>query len=119
MFIKDDPHGTLTINRGNHILIVFHLHCCREHIINYDTNVLKQMLRILLFCHVNIFIQNVIQFFGVYIYRYILYYITCMTGLPLRNSKHEHNAVNTLCSLKKLSYYNKFLPPHNGHGTSL
>ena len=89
MVIKDDPHVTLTINRGNHILIVFHLYCCPKHIINYDTNVLKQMLRILLFCHVSIFIQNFIQFFGVYFYRYILYYINCMSGLPLWDSKHE------------------------------
>ena len=26
MVIKVDPYGTLMINRGNHILIVFHLH---------------------------------------------------------------------------------------------
>ena len=89
MVIKGDPHGTLTKNRGNHILIVFYLYCWREHINNYDTNVLKQMLPISLFCYVNIFIQNFIKFFGVHFYRCILYYINCMTGLPLWDSKHE------------------------------
>ena len=41
-----------------------------------------------------------------------------MTGLPLSlwDSEHEHNTVNMLCSLKKkLSYYNSYRPPHNGH----
>ena len=44
-----------------------------------------------------------------------LYFMLYMTGLPLWHSKEEHNTVNMLCSLKKLSHYNKFLPPHNGH----
>ena len=42
----------------------------------------------------------------------------CMTGLPLWDSKHEHNTVNKLCSpppKKKLSYYNSYRPPNNGH----
>ena len=69
------------------------------------------MLQTLRFCHVNIFIQNFIQFFGVYFYRYMLY----MTGLPLFDNKHEHNTVNMLCSLNKLLYYNSYRPPHNGH----
>ena len=28
--MKFDPHGALMINRGNRILIVFHLHCCSK-----------------------------------------------------------------------------------------
>ena len=33
------------------------------------------------------------------------------TGLPLSlwDSEHEHNTVNMLCSLKKLSYYKSYL----------
>ena len=74
-----------------------HLYCCRKHVNSYDTNVLKQMLRTLQFCLVNIFIHKFFQFFGVYFYRYMLY----MTGLSLWDSEHEHNTVNMLCSLKK------------------
>ena len=50
------------------------------------------MLRILLFCHVNIFIQNFIQSFGVYLYRYILCYIWL---------DYHYGTVTMLCSLKK------------------
>ena len=31
MIIKFDPYGTFMINRGNRILILFHLHCCSRH----------------------------------------------------------------------------------------
>ena len=31
MIMELDPHGALTINRGNPILIVFHLYCCSKH----------------------------------------------------------------------------------------
>ena len=64
-----------------------HLYCCRKHVNSYDTNVLKQILRTLQFCLVNIFIHKFFQFFGVYFYRYMLY----MTGLSLWDSEHEHN----------------------------
>ena len=82
-----------------------HLYCCRKHVHSYDTNVLKQMLRTLQFCLVNIFIHKFFQFFGVYFYRYMLY----MTGLSLWDSEHEHNTVNMLCSLKKKIVILQFL----------
>ena len=31
MVMKFDPCSTLMINRGNHVLIVFHLYICRKH----------------------------------------------------------------------------------------
>ena len=31
MVIQFDPYGALVINRGNRILIVIHLYCCREY----------------------------------------------------------------------------------------
>ena len=31
MVAKFDPYGTLKIDRGNRILIVFHLYCCCTH----------------------------------------------------------------------------------------
>ena len=93
------------------VLNMSHLYCCRKHINSYDTNVLKQMLRTLRFCLVNnIFIQNCFQFFGVYFYHY---YILCYTWLDYHyhyeTGEHEHNTVNMLCSLKKLSYYKSYL----------
>ena len=39
MIMTFDPYYALMINRGNHILIVFHVYCCSKHklIIVYDT----------------------------------------------------------------------------------
>ena len=54
------------------------------------------MLRTLLFCHVNIFIQKLYSIFWCIFLS--LYFMLCMTGLPLWDSKHEHNTVNKLCS---------------------
>ena len=31
MVMKFDPYGVWMINRGNHILIVFHIYCCSKH----------------------------------------------------------------------------------------
>ena len=78
-----------------------HLYCCRKHINSYDTNVLKQMLRTLRFCHLHIFIKkNFAIFWCIFL---SLYFMLYMTGLPLSlwDSEHEHNTVNMLCSLKK------------------
>ena len=90
------------------VLNMSHLYCCRKHINSYDTNVLKQILRTLRFCLVNnIFIQ---KFFSSFWCIFLsLYFTLYMTGLSLWNSKHEHNTVNMLCSLKKLLYYKSYL----------
>ena len=54
-----------------------HLYCCCKHIISYDTNVLKQMLRTLLFCHVNIF--NFLVYISIVAIFYVMYdWITTM-----------------------------------------
>ena len=78
-----------------------HSYCYRKHINSYDTNVLKQILRTLRFCLVNIFIQI---FFSIFCCIFLsLYFMFYMTGLPLSlwDSEHEHNTVNMLCCLKK------------------
>ena len=62
------------INRGNRILIVFHLYCCSKHKLSDDTH--GECCEPCLFCHVNILVQNVIQFL------FYLYTLD-MAGLPL------------------------------------
>ena len=56
MVMKVDLYGTLMINRGNRILIVFHLYCCSKHnwslilIANVANIARLAMLTFLLFC---------------------------------------------------------------------
>ena len=92
-----------------------HLYCCRKHINSYDTNVLKQRLRTLRFCHLHIFIKKILAMFWCIFLS--LYFMLYMTGLPLSlwDSEHGHNTVNMLCSLKKKNAILQILPPHNGH----
>ena len=52
MVMKLDPYGVLMINRGNRILIVFHLFAA--------INILTLSIS---FCHVNILFENIIQSF--------------------------------------------------------
>ena len=74
MVAKFYPYGALMINRGNRILIVFHLYCCSKHKLSDDTH--GECCEPCLFCHVNILVQNVIQFL------FYLYTLD-MIGLPL------------------------------------
>ena len=97
MIMKFDPYYALMINRGNHILIVFHVYCCSKHKLS---TILLRTLQTLLILSCSYFdpehYQSLFVYFT-YLYVFIMYdWITIM-----RYSKHKINTLN------KLYYYIK------------
>ena len=70
MVMKVDLYGTLMINRGNRILIVFHLYCCSKHnwslilIANVANIARLAMLTFLLFC---VFYFHILHMIGLHV----------------------------------------------------
>ena len=97
-----DPYGAFMINRGNRILILFHLYCCSKEKIVYYT--FSECCEPHSFCYyVNILIQNIIEAFDVF-YLYAL-----MIGLPwLWDTVRVNLRQKTYCT-----------PPKNCHITPL
>ena len=73
MVLKFDPYEALMINRGNRILILFHLYCCSKNTIVYDTY--SECCEPFSCCH--ILTQNINSGFFV---NFISIYYICFTG---------------------------------------
>ena len=70
MVMKVDLCGTLMINRGNRILIVFHLYCCSKHnwslilIANVANRARLAMFTFLFFC---VFYFHILHMIGLHV----------------------------------------------------
>ena len=93
MIMKFDPYYALMINRGNHILIVFHVYCCSKHKLS---TILLQTLQTLLILSCSYFDPEHYQSLFVYFTSLCL---LCMIGLPLWDTVNTHTKNN------KLYYY--------------
>ena len=84
------------INRGNRIVILFHLYCCSKKIVYHAYSECYEPYS---FCHINILIQNIIQAFCVF-YLYTLDSITMIMGY----SKHQRSTKNNMLYSQKHPY---------------
>ena len=98
--MKFDPFGGLLINRGNSILIVFHLYCFSKH--KLSTKLIATVANLAHFVTLTFWFKKLFKFSCVY-YLYIWY----MIGLPLWDTVSMNLAtINMLYFLKQnLSYY--------------